>query len=279
MPEENMPLDQQEQLRNENEFMKMKLMLERGATFGEGAEGSEIPPEVEHKFLSNIIDFEKQWDEGKRVTVYEKIGKPGRFKPAKDIPANQIEKEWNELSDHLEEYGISLDACSPNVTHAELYRFTVEELFQHEIDDINIPGMMTCFIYDEFHPDHAYDNTRLAVDDCIKAILCKEPLRWTHFFSEEDIQLNEKKGLKVEDLKAIIDQFKSVYDSIELRNLDKINCTVKENTSVVNGQLSITLSYGNQKEELTGNWKVDLESDSEFGRWRIKGIQIPGINF
>src|SRR5690349_7475369 len=148
-----MPLNKLEQLRNENDFLKMKLMLERGATFGTGDDENEIPPEIENKFLSNIIDFEKQFDEGRRITVYEKLGKPEKFKPVKDIPSAQFGKAWKDLSVYLEKNGIGLDACSPNVTDQELYRFVIEELFNHEIDDINIPGMMTCFIYDEFHPD------------------------------------------------------------------------------------------------------------------------------
>jgi hypothetical protein len=36
------------------------------------------------------------------------------------------------------------------------------------MDDIFIPGGMTRFTYDEFHPDPIYDNTRTALEDCIK---------------------------------------------------------------------------------------------------------------
>jgi len=279
MPEENMPLDEQEKLRTENEFMKMKLMLERGATFANGSNEHEIPVEIEHLFLNNIINFEKQFDEGKRITVFEKIGKPLHFKPLSEIPISEVDKAWQELSDYLDAHGIGLDVCSPNVNNAELYRFAIEELFPHEMDDINIAGMMTCFIYDEFHPDHAYDTTRLAVDDCIRAILCKEPLQWTHYFREEGIDLNQEKKLKVDDLRSIINRFKSVYDSIDLNGVDKIECTVKEKHATVSGQLAVTLIYGNQKEELSGNWRVEFESESEFSSWRIIAVQIPGINF
>lgn len=279
MPEQNLPLDEQEQLRNENEFLKMKLMLERGATFGTVGKDQEIPAEIEHIFLNNIIDFEKQFDERKRTTVFEKIGKPAHFRPVKDIPVKEMDQAWNELSVYLEEHGISLDACSPNVSKAELYRFTIEELFGHEMDDINITGMMTCFIYDEFHPDHAYDTTRVAVNDCIKAIFCKEPLKWIHYFHPHQIQLNERKGLRSSQFKNIINQFKMAYDTIDLRSLDKIDCTLDERVSTVTGQIVLTLVYGNQKEELTGNWKVEFENESEEGSWTITRVEIPGINF
>jgi len=279
MPEENMPLDEQEKLRTENEFMKMKLMLERGATFANGSNEHEIPMEIEHLFLNNIINFEKQFDEGKRITVFEKIGKPLHFKPLSEIPISEVDKAWQELSDYLDAHGIGLDVCSPNVNNAELYRFAIEELFPHEMDDINIAGMMTCFIYDEFHPDHAYDTTRVAVNDCIKAIFCKEPLKWIHYFHPHQIQLNERKGLRSSQFKNIINQFKMAYDTIDLRSLDKIDCTLDERVSTVTGQIVLTLVYGNQKEELTGNWKVEFENEREEGSWTITRVEIPGINF
>src|SRR5690348_13178639 len=116
MPEENMPLDKLEQLRSENEFLKMKLMLERGASFNTGDTKNEIPPEIENKFLNNIIDFESQFDKRKKITVFEKIGRPSHFRPLKEISAEQYEKSWQELSSYLESHNISVDACSPNVT-------------------------------------------------------------------------------------------------------------------------------------------------------------------
>ena len=43
-----------EDLQAENEFLKMKLMLERGAVFG-SAEDKVLPPEIENTFLKTQI--------------------------------------------------------------------------------------------------------------------------------------------------------------------------------------------------------------------------------
>ena len=55
--EEKFSDDPEENLRMQNDFLKMKMMAESGAIFG-GVEG--LPPEIENQFLNNILEFEKQ---------------------------------------------------------------------------------------------------------------------------------------------------------------------------------------------------------------------------
>lgn len=45
-----------------------------------------------------------------------------------------------------------------------IYKFITEELFQHESDDLQFPGMMKTFIYEEFHPYHLLDIERRTQD-------------------------------------------------------------------------------------------------------------------
>lgn len=66
-------LNKDERLKAENEFLKMKIMLERGAQFGYG-ENKPLPPEIENEFLKNIVAFEEQFEEHKRIKVFDKIG-------------------------------------------------------------------------------------------------------------------------------------------------------------------------------------------------------------
>ena len=60
MPEEFDNLSQHEALRAENEFIKMKLMLEHGADFQYSEGSGEVSPETEHEFLNYIMDFEQR---------------------------------------------------------------------------------------------------------------------------------------------------------------------------------------------------------------------------
>jgi hypothetical protein len=271
-------LEGDEKLKAENEFMKMKLMLERDASFGTGGEGV-LPAETENEFLRNIIEFEKQFEEHKTIKVFDKIGRPAHFKPAAEIPDEEIANAWDYLSDHLDRYGISLGACSPNISKRELYRFTLEELFAYEMDDMNIPGMMHGFIYDEFHPDTVYDNTRAATDDCIKYILQQEPLEWTHHFSDDGLRLNGYYPLSINELKNIVNRFKEAYNSLEINEIEAGNCIIDDKLSTVTGKYAVTATIDTENHLLSGNWKVIFLLDEELGYWYITTIEINGINF
>ena len=91
MPDDFSNLNTEDQLKAENEFLKMKLMLENGARFGKCGE-DELPAEVENEFLNNIIEFEKQWENPARIKVFDKIGRPGHFMPVDKIPDEEIDK-------------------------------------------------------------------------------------------------------------------------------------------------------------------------------------------
>lgn len=272
-----MPEDMDANLEAENEFMKMKLMLERGATFSE-SRNMDLPPEVENEFLKNIIEFEKQFDARKMIKVFDKMERPVHFKPVREIPDENIETAWKELSGHLEQFGISLDVCSPNISTRELYRFTTEELFELEIEDMNVPGMMQVFIYDEFHPDSVYDNTRAATGQCEK-IFQKKPLEWVYAFSKEGLRLNEHYPLTVEEFKTKINHFKMAYDELEIREIAVLECIVDQNQSWVSGIYAVTAVSGKETHELAGDWKVVFETNAKFGGWDIIEIQIEGILF
>jgi hypothetical protein len=271
-------LEGDEKLKAENEFMKMKLMLEKDASFGMDGEGV-LSAETENEFLRNVVEFEKQFEEHKTIKVFDKIGRPTQFKPAAEIPLEEIDKAWDDLSNYLDKYGISLDVCSPNISKRELYRFTLEELFAYEIQDMNIPGMMHGFIYDEFHPDPIYDNTRAATDDCINYILQQAPLEWTHHFSNEGLRLNGHYPISIDELKSIVNKFKEVYDELEINEIAAVNCIIEDKLSTVTGAYTVTATIDTGKQLLSGNWKVIFLLDEESGYWYITDIEINGINF
>lgn len=273
-------LDENEKLKAENDFLKMKIMLERGGYFGnDTTSDNELPTEVENEFLKNVIEFEKQFDERKTIKVFDKIGRPGHFKPVSEIADDGINQAWNELSDYLSEYNIHLDVCSPNISPRELYRFTTEELFEQEMEDISIPGMMHGFIYDEFYPDPVYDNSRAAEDDCIRYILQKRPLEWTHNFREKNLCLNDHFPLTIEEFSKLANNFKNAYDDIEIDEIKSFETVVNEKDSFVKGYYKMAATADKEVYQLSGNWRVVFERDEELGYWYINEVQIEGIQF
>ena len=88
-------LNNEEALKAENDFLKMKMMLERGAQFGMLSD--ECDPKMENEFLNYIMEFEKQAEYPTYIKVYDKIGKPTHFRPVTEIPDDEMEKAWDEL--------------------------------------------------------------------------------------------------------------------------------------------------------------------------------------
>ena len=270
--------DHEEELKAENAFLQMKLMLENGVTFHDESEGlGEVPPEIENQFLKNIIAFNEFSQNPSQTTVFQKIGSPEHFKPVDEISDTEIEQAWEELSDYMENYGISLDKCSPNITVRELYKFTVEELFQHEMDDLDLPGWTTNFIYDEFHPDHVYDNIRLVTEDILPDIFREEEVENTIHYAKNNIRLNEHEDLSDEALKIIINRFKAAFDKLDLNEVENVICEIEKNECSVSGQYAANGYSGDLKMEWNGNFHVSLKFLDEFGYWYVTNVQIEGL--
>ena len=279
MDKDNFPLNEEEKLQVENDFLKMKLMLEHNAKFSEpDPDLPPLEPAVENEFLNYIVAFEEQSMHPKYIRVFDRIERPSHFKPVTEIPDTEIEAEWEKLRDYLYKYQITLDVCSPNIPAKELYRFTVEELFEYEMNDMNIPGMMTGFIYDEFHPDPVYENGRTA-RDCIRQMLIQEPLEWAHDFRKENLKLNNHFPLTIEAFQTKILPFKNSYDRLEAEIAEETACDINQGICVITGRYTVNATSNLQPIVLKGNWTVKFEWEEAWGCWNIYEVQVEGIDF
>ena len=98
--------NEEEKLKNENQFLKMKLMLEQDAEFGSIKSDKELPAGVENEFLNYIMAYEKQAAERKMIKVFDRIERPEHFKPVNEIPENEIDNAWDELDKYLNKFNI-----------------------------------------------------------------------------------------------------------------------------------------------------------------------------
>ena len=201
---------------------------------------------------------------------------PITSKPVNEIPDDEIENAWNEPDAYLNKYDIDLAVCSPNISNRELYRFTIEELFDGEMNDMNLSGMITCFTYDEFYPDHKYDNTRYAIDDCIEVIFNKKH-EWMPWLRRENLCINNHNNLTEADFKEIINRFKEAYEDIIVNEIKDVDFSIDETLCQVKGIYNITMKLPGEEMVTAGNWNVNFERD--LGYWSIVNVQIEGINF
>ena len=270
-------LSNEESLRAENEFLKMKMMLEHGAHFSDSTE--EISAEMENEFLRQVMEFEKQYANPTYVTVYEKINKPTHFKAVSEISDDDIEKELEDLLDYLDQYFINLDVCSPNIKPREIYRFAMEELFNEKMEDFNIPGMVYHFVYDEYHPDPVFENSKIATDNCLAEILSSQPMDYMFWFRRDRLQLNEHRDLNADQFKEKIQLFKDSYDFIADPDFSKVECHVEDGLSFVKGFYRVQAHLNSEVIELSGKWLVNIEKDPVTNCWDIVSVQVEGVRF
>ncbi len=158
--EEKFSDDPQQNLRIENELLKIKLKAQFGEAFQMGM-GEDIPPEIENQFLKNVLAFEEAHINTEYTTVYERIGKPA-YKPASELTKEEMKEACAALLALMEEQHIALDFCDGPYDDETVYRFITEEFFEHEVEKNPVDGMSSCFIYEEFHPNHKADIAKRA---------------------------------------------------------------------------------------------------------------------
>jgi len=257
---ENNNEEELEQLRIENELKKMKLMLERGAVFSESIDSNKLDPVVENEFLRNIEAYEESFGNSEQISVYNFIETPA-YKLVETIPDSQIADELGKVMGILNEYGISLDTLC-EVEDRELYRFITEELFLHEIDNVRIKGMMSCFIYEEFHPNHEYDIRNTSTEG-ITSYLDKENKYYTYSFVKE---AEEESWFK---------DFRNAFDTFSLQKLDIVDIQIETSTAKVNFNIDFSAGMGGKfaKQRFSGDGYVMLIHQYDF--WYINKIQFP----
>lgn len=149
------PSENLNRLNIENENIKKFLTEEYGASFLENSDENDLPPEVENNFLNHVLAYEKGLSTAELVCIHDFVGGP-IFQIAENLDDEEITIELARLIKLLNDSMISVDTLC-EVPERELYRFITEELMFEDIDDLHIPGMVTHFTYEEFHPNHKYD--------------------------------------------------------------------------------------------------------------------------
>jgi len=267
-----------DQLKADNDFLKMKLMLERGAEFSVINGSRTVSPAEENKFLRSIIEYEAEAEQHGSIPIYDKIGRPTQFKPVSSIPDQDMMTAWKELCKYLHQQQISIGVCSPNVSIRELYRFVTEELFNLPITRMDMRGFMHGFVYDEFHPDPVFENTRAALDGCLRPLFSNGTFEWAHFLSKKPLRLNGHYPLTRQEFANLVNHFKQPFQDFRKVELTHVHCTVNERGSYVNGHyevLAVTKMGENQL--LEGGWLVEFIFDEDAGYWDIGAFHIEGI--
>jgi hypothetical protein len=106
---------------------------------------SRLSPEAENEWLDHVLEFERQFEQARRITVRERIGDPP-IQPLSDLPLYAVGEAVTALLELLAAHNIAVDFLG-DVDEVEAYRYLTQELLDEEMDDIRIEGMVTHFPY------------------------------------------------------------------------------------------------------------------------------------
>lgn len=222
MQDDNFESEEERIQRALNESKKRELEEKFGAKFGKG-EG-EVPPEIESQWLSNIEQFELQFKNAKRVTVREYVGHPD-FKPLDQIPREQLAEELGKVLDYLESHGVGVDFIC-DVADDVAYKFVLDEIMGHEIDDMHLPGWMTRFIYEEFHPNDEYDAKEFASQFLWHLFEREVDFAIGDFAKDEVYDMNGNR-IPQEKMRELILDFHAKYAAFTSHKFESSGCTLE----------------------------------------------------
>ncbi len=256
----------------EVELKKIKLNLEFGMEFADLPDKNTLL-EVESEFLDYIEQFEREYNKCKMVQVYEFIGKPEFPEPNKISP-EQLSVELERLLDILSDNSIRVDTLC-EVDDIEMYRFITEELLFVEMDDIRIAGMMHCYIYEEFHPNHDYD-IRNYCTDFVETLFRKDTEFNLGFISLTE-NIETRSGLMNEQnfIKRIID-FRESFSSMTLHSFEITSVEINDSSAQASFLISYSMRIEGSCEEIIhcGDGKFGLVLKYDY--WNISKVDIPG---
>ncbi len=152
--EEKFSDDPTENMKIENEFLKIKMKAQYGDGFFMVEGDNSLPPEIENQFLKQMMSFEENFEKAEFISLYEKIGSP-QFKKLDDLKPDEITGEITRLTTAMEEHGIMLNINDGPYPDEVIYKFITEELFEQEVEKESLlSGGFWHFSYEEFYPNN-----------------------------------------------------------------------------------------------------------------------------
>ncbi|WP_295717670.1 hypothetical protein [Mucilaginibacter sp.] len=273
MPNDPLYDDEEDNLRMENELMRLKLKAELGA---DSQSSGNLDPLIENEFLKHVMAFEQNYAGAKRTKVFDLLGKPD-FKKADELSDHLVDLAFEEVTDLLAQKNIEVDFIAAYDNRTK-YSFITEELFDHETDDFNIPGMVTHFTYEEFHPNHKLDIGNRA-EEFLSGWLAQKLNERSWCIADPFILKGDRTVSKAELVEKLNQIFNS-YNAFTDPEYKIADIGFEFNTETGMGYAEGYIKYNailesNEKIVIHGPFKLYLSFEHEW--WSIFHIVFPGF--
>ena len=276
--EEKFSDDPEEDLRMQNDFLKMKMMAESGAIFG--GEGG-VPADIENQFLKNIMEFEKANANVKATSIYHLLGKP-KFEDEKNLDKEKFKIEFMRLQKLLKDFSMNVEFSRERDDRFK-YNFITNELFDHDTTFMPVKGMSTSFHYEEFHPDHELeirDHTNQFLNDFFDRSLDSD----TYYINNPIIEPDGKLVPREELIKRFLSMYEAVPEfentsyiienqDFELEKLDGEETGMGFSEGTINYDL---LFHDGERKKINGPFKIYFSR--KWDCWSICFFYLAGFN-
>lgn len=271
-----------EQIRLENELLRIKLQAELGAHFGGSNES--LPPDVEHAFLKQIEAFHRQIEHQKPIAIRDYLGNP-EFKSSSQLSARELIRSWNKVRRMLDQKRVRVDFLS-DYTVETMYDFIVQELFDCEIDAPLMENQFVCFIYEEFHPNHVYDLRHITQEFMAAFFQNSVPVEHA-FYLAQKLYAGKAEPVPVEKLPALVGRFHEMFECIQSYEYDlkRIEVDDKGEASHDTALLGFTegiirywvRTHDHEVQLVEGPFRLYFQM--EYGCWEIFFFEIFGFSW
>lgn len=258
--------------RSLNDSRRQQLSDRFGAIFPES--NPELSDDAESLWLDSIERYEEAAENADRVTIREYLGDP-LFQHVKDLSPERLPEEIEIVLDLLNENNIRVDFLS-DVPDADAYMFLTIELMEQMIEDIRVDGLMMCFIYEEFHPNHRMDIEE-RVNDVFFHLFRRDTQYLDFLFPREGLRDAEGRPTTRD---AVIKKMKQWIRSIAVftTHITSISdCTILGDDATVrvsvrwSGLEAVTLT------ERSASGESIFKLQRIFGRWMIVQMNVAGF--
>jgi hypothetical protein len=266
--------DPEEQLRIENDLLRLKLQVETGTNIHDL---DDIPAEVENMFLHHILAFERQLGNQKEESVYTILGEPRQFRKEAELDDSEIEAALDELQQYLSERNFVVIFIA-NYPARLKYRFITEELFLHQTRRVDLPEMVNHFIYEEFHPNH--DLLLIDLTQDFLGFWMEKNVEELYFLLGAELRAHCG-GAEISEICPHIRNVLDAYQSFENGSFDitEIECRTNEN-GVPEGKARIqgnvyydAILENGDTQTIAGTFR--LQASYDIGFWEICGFSLP----
>ncbi len=252
-------------INEQNKKKKKELEEKYGMTSFNG--NSEAPPEVMNNFLDYIQQFEENWEKAESKKIKEILGFP-EFKKIEDIDPEFLNAEIDNVLKKYSEKNYFVDIIEKNdVKPEDFYKFLTEELMEHETDFMNISGMNTNFIYEEFHP-----NPKLNIKDCVEyfhwGLKSKDKEQTLLWAAKENILLN--------NINYNRDDFAHNLFELFPDNIEETKINYKEiNTNDLNAQIELIISFKTGDKDRSEIYNIIYEFNKvDADHMEVRSVEI-----